>query len=533
MSTGDRIVVKELIPQLRQQLEDTADLLRAHIRSRGDAHVVGTTTHPGFMDKELYARLLGFRDKIDDLWDLIEKSKLPEGAMLYWPKGENNIPEGFVLCNGNNDTLDMRGKFVMGVAEDSEYAEVSGRDSISSSEIPVPRHTHYFDNYVFQEVWAQIADYAQNDYQKLKYYNNKIGTRSDDYGSSSTYPAAYYDTTTSTNVTNGDVSVTEVDLLPPYRSLAVIKRSMKTAPLAADGVGTVHILLSKSIPEGLLELNGQLVSKTLYNALYRYAVASDLVLSESAWTAYKTAHKSVPYFGESASSGMYRLPLLDEACIAIRSSNDDAVSEEQGLASHYHAFGSWSNNNGIWPAKAYSNATFPDGTKGVFWNGKGNQYYCPSQDAAPTSGHYITSNNFDVGASGNGKLCSTNNLTLAIRAFHPEAIVITEDATNTITTYASIANNAVMAVDENSDVLTESWKVNIDGTISVWGAQTAHTNTIVLPRAMKSKILTVNLMNTNPDSEKPSIQSMTLEAITINLGDHGLSDTITYYVTGV
>ena len=532
MGTGDRVVVKELIPKLRQQLEDVADLIRAHIGSRGDSHVVGNADHPGFMDKALYARLLGFRDNIDELWDLVEKSKLPEGAMLYWPKGENVVPNGFVLCNGNNNTIDMRGKFVMGTKDDSEYAEVTGKDSIPSSEFPVPRHTHYFNNYVYSEIWIDIENYAQNTYQKLTYSDNKLGSHGTVYGDSSTYPASYYDTTTSTNVTNGSAVNTEVDIVPPYRSLAVIKKSTKVAPLSADSVGTIHILLSHSIPEGLLELSGQLVSKTLYNALYKYAVASDLVLSESAWTAYKTAHKSVPYFGESSISGMYRLPLLDEACIAIRSSNDEAVSEEQGLSSHYHAFGSWSNNNGVWPAKAYSDATFPDGTQGVYWNGKGSAGW-PSQDTPPTSGHYITSNNFDVGVSGNGKMCSTNNFTIAIRAFHPEAVMVTDDAVNTITTYASMANNAVAAIDENEDALTESWKTNVDGTLSVWGSQTANTDTIVLPRSMKSKILTVNLMNLNSNSEKPSIKSMTPETITVNLGEHSLSDTITYYVTGV
>lgn len=157
MTVKDKVVIKERIPELRNNLESIAQKIRDHIGSRGDAHVAGTTEHPGFMDKDLYNKLLGFKSQIADLRKRTEEAGLPEGSMLYWSKSETEIPEGFVLCNGSNDTLDMRGKFVMEAKSDSEYAEVSGRDSVDTSEFPVPRHTHSFNNYVFQRYGKKLT----------------------------------------------------------------------------------------------------------------------------------------------------------------------------------------------------------------------------------------------------------------------------------------------------------------------------------------------------------------------------------------
>ena len=175
MTVKDKVVIKEKIPELRNNRESIAQKRRDHIGSGGDAHVVGTTEHPGFMDKDLYNKLLGFKLQIADLRKRTEEAVLPEGSMLYWSKSETEIPEGFVLCNGSNDTLDMRGKFVMEAKSDSEYTEVSGRDSVDITEFPVPRHTHSFNNYVFSEIWKEISGYTG---VQLKYYDNRLGTNS-------------------------------------------------------------------------------------------------------------------------------------------------------------------------------------------------------------------------------------------------------------------------------------------------------------------------------------------------------------------
>lgn len=525
MAVKDKVVIKERIPALRNSLESIAQKIRDHISSRGAAHVVGTTEHPGFMDKDLYNKLLGFRAQIADLRKRTEAAVLPEGSMLYWSKSETEIPEGFVLCNGGNDTLDMRGKFVMEAKSDSEYTEISGRDSVSISEFPVPRHTHSFNNYVFSEIWKEIYWYSG---VGLKYYGNRLG--SDSSWSGTVWPSAYYDSTRTTVIPFTNDGQKSVDIVPPYKSLAVIKKTSQIAPEVADGVGTIHIVLSKNIPEGLLELNGSLISKTLYRGLYQYAMSANLVISESAWTSYKNKYGSVPYFGESSTSGLIRLPIIQNSCMAVNELSGELSTTEQKVSKHFHAMGSWSNNNGTWGWLSYSNAPYPTGSTGIWWNGSGNNYG-PGSGNPPTAGHVVTSDNIDVGNPGNGKVCDTNNLTFAIRAYHPEYVVVDDEAENTVVALSAMTNKAVATISSDPDSIGDNWVENADGTLSVWGSQ-GISETIVLPRAMKTRILNVKLRNTNPDSDQPTLKAFTPESIIVNLGSHLSTDTITYYVTG-
>ena len=48
---------------------------------------------------------------------------LPEGTIVMW--GKTNIPDGWVKCDGLNDTPDLRGKFVLG--------EGQGKDSLGNN----------------------------------------------------------------------------------------------------------------------------------------------------------------------------------------------------------------------------------------------------------------------------------------------------------------------------------------------------------------------------------------------------------------
>lgn len=526
MAVKDKVVIKEKIPELRNNLESIAQKIRDHIGSRGDAHVVGTTEHPGFMDKDLYNKLLGFKLQIADLRKRTEEAGLPEGSMLYWSKSETEIPEGFVLCNGSNDTLDMHGKFVMEAKSDSEYADVSGRDSVDIKEFPVPRHTHSFNNYVFAETWEEISGYTG---VQLKYYDNMLGTDVSQY-EEPVWPSAYYDSTVTTVIPYVNGGQESVDIVPPYKSLAVIKKTSQIAPEVADGVGTIHIVLSKNIPEGLLELNGSLVSKTLYRGLYQYAMNTNLVISESAWTSYKNKYGSVPYFGESSTAGMIRLPVVQNSCMAVNELYGELSTTEQKVSKHYHAIGSWSNNNCTWGWFNYSNAAYPAGSTAIFWNGS-NGNAGPGSGNPPTTGHCITSENIDIGNPGNGKVCDTNNLTFAIRAYHPEYVTVDAEAENTVIALSAMTTKAAAMISSDPDSIGDNWVENTDGTLSVWGTQGV-SETIVLPRAMKTKILNVKLRNTNPDSDQPTLKSFTLESIVVNLGDHLSTDTITYYITG-
>lgn len=56
---------------------------------------------------------------------------LPVGSIVMWFDSISNRPGGWEQCNGQNGTPDLRGKFVIGVASDTEVGQEYGTASHS------------------------------------------------------------------------------------------------------------------------------------------------------------------------------------------------------------------------------------------------------------------------------------------------------------------------------------------------------------------------------------------------------------------
>ena len=73
------------------------------------------------------------------------------GMIILWSGAANAIPTGFVLCDGNNNTPDLRNRFVVGAGSGSNYSvnDTGGADSVTLTVNQIPAHTHtYVDQYV-------------------------------------------------------------------------------------------------------------------------------------------------------------------------------------------------------------------------------------------------------------------------------------------------------------------------------------------------------------------------------------------------
>ena len=67
---------------------------------------------------------------------------LPHGVIVMWSGALDEIPPGWALCNGENDTPDLRNRFVMGVGA-AEYMDTTGGST--SHKHRVGNHTHQVD----------------------------------------------------------------------------------------------------------------------------------------------------------------------------------------------------------------------------------------------------------------------------------------------------------------------------------------------------------------------------------------------------
>ena len=131
-------------------------------------------------------------------------SGIPTGGIIMWSGATSAIPSGWVLCDGQNSTPDLRNKFIVGANDstgDTSYPGVSVGATGGQADAIVPNHTH------------------PTTFDGKKYFPGG-GSTSVSFGGAGGYPA---DVFSMSDPTNGE-SVTNKNL-PPYYALAYIMKT--------------------------------------------------------------------------------------------------------------------------------------------------------------------------------------------------------------------------------------------------------------------------------------------------------------------
>ena len=144
------------------------------------------------------------------------------GMIILWYGNTGNIPTGFVLCDGNNNTPDLRDRFVVGAGSAYSPNNTGGSSSVTLSESQLPSHNHsatstvndpghhheYIDQYVV----------INNGYRPWPASNNDCAQRNIDTTNATT------GITVSTTVGNTG-SGTAIENRPPYYALCYIMKT--------------------------------------------------------------------------------------------------------------------------------------------------------------------------------------------------------------------------------------------------------------------------------------------------------------------
>ena len=69
------------------------------------------------------------------------------GMIMLWSGAVVDIPDGWLLCDGNLSTPDLRGKFVVGAGDAYTPADTGGADTHTLSEAEMPAHDHDFQGW--------------------------------------------------------------------------------------------------------------------------------------------------------------------------------------------------------------------------------------------------------------------------------------------------------------------------------------------------------------------------------------------------
>ena len=161
---------------------------------------------------------------------------IPTGAIILWSGAANAIPSGFVLCNGSNNTPDLRGRFVVGYNDnDNDYDvnDTGGSKDNTLSVSQLPSHDHSFTtgnpNTTLTGTVQKIAETyagagtASGIFTKLGSQNAPLTPSGVD--SSPTGGFSIDATHTHSGTTGGTGSGSAIENRPPYYALCYIMKT--------------------------------------------------------------------------------------------------------------------------------------------------------------------------------------------------------------------------------------------------------------------------------------------------------------------
>ena len=143
------------------------------------------------------------------------------GMIILWYGNTGNIPTGFVLCDGQNSTPDLRDRFVVGAGSAYSPGNTGGNSSVTLSESQLPSHTHT----------ASVSDPGHQ--HNTSVTNSALfpatGQITIGYGGPGGYPATIFtmsDATTGISVSNSSTgSGGAIENRPPYYALCYIMKT--------------------------------------------------------------------------------------------------------------------------------------------------------------------------------------------------------------------------------------------------------------------------------------------------------------------
>ena len=75
---------------------------------------------------------------------LPQDDSIPSGIIAMWSGASNAIPTGWALCDGNNNTPDLRNRFIVGAGSSYSVGNTGGSDTVSLNTNQIPAHSHGF-----------------------------------------------------------------------------------------------------------------------------------------------------------------------------------------------------------------------------------------------------------------------------------------------------------------------------------------------------------------------------------------------------
>lgn len=136
---------------------------------------------------------------------------IPIGGIIAW--SGSLVPDGWAICDGNQGTPNLTGRFILGSGNGYELGDDGGQSEVTLHTNNLPAHKHPFKDYYY----AESGKKANGNYDIIS-VNGKVGSNETDYDNDH---LMYY--THDTEAAGRD-EPTPVDTMPPYYVLLYIMR---------------------------------------------------------------------------------------------------------------------------------------------------------------------------------------------------------------------------------------------------------------------------------------------------------------------
>lgn len=146
-------------------------------------------------------------------------ASLPSGLIAIWRGSTSTIPDGWVLCDGQNGTPDLRDKFVLGAGNSYSVGNTGGEEThiLTVNEMPTHKHSTSGSSY-----GSFVTSLSFDTYESRDPYS---------IGSGSTHPNSVSDLSTNSDsvylsISQGSAGGSSAhNNMPPYYALCYIMKT--------------------------------------------------------------------------------------------------------------------------------------------------------------------------------------------------------------------------------------------------------------------------------------------------------------------
>lgn len=127
---------------------------KANVLEKDNAEVYSPAQlyHPAtkkYVDDTLAGAVLGQvpdgsigSDKLTAALNAHIDQQMPQGGIILWSGAANNVPAGWALCDGQNNTPDLRDKFIVGAGSAYQPGDAGGAATAQLTTLELPPHSH-------------------------------------------------------------------------------------------------------------------------------------------------------------------------------------------------------------------------------------------------------------------------------------------------------------------------------------------------------------------------------------------------------